>query len=540
MPKSQSSFSMGILFQPGKFNAFVREVWSRFKELEGAIRDLERGSHRAQSRVDELSNSLGDFQRQLEEARSQLAAREEVKGDTLKQIEVGMEQFRLKLRSLQQALKLRDQSIDARDEEIQAMRASIQAREEALLGRLGERDHALEDRDAALSAAREELRSVQASAGQTREKMDQLQQLMELGESQADRRDELLKHAMDLIQSQAAALSGKMEEIDRRVLHSEDRWNEWKAQLGQLLESERAREEALQILLEESREAFKRWNPAPPAASASASGPAKDATQFVRFAFRERLEPWLEFKTKKQQKAFETYFNTHPPFSEGFSEGLAEVLLIKGRLRLKGATMEMPDPGTLWSELHDLLIRQSLAFPGTGEARRIIDAGPGAGLSLWYFLQTQPQAKLLAWEPRSEFREILQRNLELNSWEQVSLLPGDDPAAAFQEPADFLKWTLPGSPERLASLFRQPGFQTARLFAALAFDEPGTPAGLPPFLEMLAEAGLFYHFDHRDEPTLLQSGSPSVRDIRIWAGPPTPGQRGAEEANPGPIPPPGQ
>lgn len=110
----------------------------------------------------------------------------------------------------------------------------------------------------------------------------------------------------------------------------------------------------------------------------------------------------------------------------------------EGRLCLKNAKLAYPEGHDLISLVDEVLRRKAYAFETRNAYPAIIDGGANFGLATFAYLTAFPQAKVIAFEPGRRSLEALERNVELNGWDNVTIVPkalaGKEGVATFYEP----------------------------------------------------------------------------------------------------------
>ena len=81
------------------------------------------------------------------------------------------------------------------------------------------------------------------------------------------------------------------------------------------------------------------------------------------------------------------------------------------------------DKRSLWLLLNELFINHDYFFQTKNKHPYIIDCGSSYGMSIFYFKMLHPNSKILAFEPQTDIRKILEKNIEKNNFTNVTILP---------------------------------------------------------------------------------------------------------------------
>ena len=81
------------------------------------------------------------------------------------------------------------------------------------------------------------------------------------------------------------------------------------------------------------------------------------------------------------------------------------------------------DKRSLWLLLNELFINHDYFFQTKNKHPYIIDCGSSYGMSIFYFKMVHPNSKILAFEPQTDIRKILEKNIEKNNFTNVTILP---------------------------------------------------------------------------------------------------------------------
>lgn len=92
-------------------------------------------------------------------------------------------------------------------------------------------------------------------------------------------------------------------------------------------------------------------------------------------------------------------------------------------LRLYDATLKYPDERSLWVLFNELLICEDYYFECDTDTPFIIDGGAHFGFAIYYFKQLFPKAHITAFEPVPDLYTMIQDNVALNQYENVTVLP---------------------------------------------------------------------------------------------------------------------
>jgi FkbM family methyltransferase len=91
--------------------------------------------------------------------------------------------------------------------------------------------------------------------------------------------------------------------------------------------------------------------------------------------------------------------------------------------RLLGPPLECPDAQHFLEKVEILFDQERYRFVAAGDPPRILDCGPGIGLSICYFKRLYPKSKITAFEPDPRAFEVCKRNCESWSAGDVELVP---------------------------------------------------------------------------------------------------------------------
>ncbi|GAB6059449.1 hypothetical protein JCM31598_25660 [Desulfonatronum parangueonense] len=93
------------------------------------------------------------------------------------------------------------------------------------------------------------------------------------------------------------------------------------------------------------------------------------------------------------------------------------------KIVFKDAEITYYDDWGIWTCMDELLVHQEYYFTAETDEPRILDCGANIGLAVYYFKHLYPKAKITAFEPVPAFRELIEKNVADNEWQDVEVLP---------------------------------------------------------------------------------------------------------------------
>jgi FkbM family methyltransferase len=90
---------------------------------------------------------------------------------------------------------------------------------------------------------------------------------------------------------------------------------------------------------------------------------------------------------------------------------------------LNGNVMEYEELHEFSVIFEEILLEEEYYFETKEEVPVIIDGGANIGMAIFYFKVLYPKAKVIAFEPVQELCEIINRNIERNQWQDVTVFP---------------------------------------------------------------------------------------------------------------------
>lgn len=93
-----------------------------------------------------------------------------------------------------------------------------------------------------------------------------------------------------------------------------------------------------------------------------------------------------------------------------------------GQVKLMGKDFKFTHAGSLLHSVEELFCDDIYAFQATSKAPYIIDCGANIGVSVIFFKQLYPDARIIAFEPDKEIFKILQANVESFGLKDVELV----------------------------------------------------------------------------------------------------------------------
>jgi FkbM family methyltransferase len=92
-------------------------------------------------------------------------------------------------------------------------------------------------------------------------------------------------------------------------------------------------------------------------------------------------------------------------------------------VRLAHGTLRFACRHSLWTLLHEILLKEDYYFACDSVRPRIIDCGAHMGMAIYYFKWIYPQARITAFEPHPALRAMAEENVARNGWDDVEVLP---------------------------------------------------------------------------------------------------------------------
>jgi len=131
------------------------------------------------------------------------------------------------------------------------------------------------------------------------------------------------------------------------------------------------------------------------------------------------LLPW-----KKRKLALKTAEMTATIRRSRHVRGRVLDIVTEGDLvYLAKGTLRFPDRHSLWTLIHEILVREDYYFKAGTKSPRILDCGTHFGLAVYYFKTLYPNARVIGFEPFPEMREMALENVERNDYKNVEILP---------------------------------------------------------------------------------------------------------------------
>lgn len=91
--------------------------------------------------------------------------------------------------------------------------------------------------------------------------------------------------------------------------------------------------------------------------------------------------------------------------------------------QLANGKLRFPDRHSLWTQIHEILANEDYYFECETDSPRILDCGTHLGMSIYYFKNLYPGARILGFEPMPELREMAIANVQINGYADVEILP---------------------------------------------------------------------------------------------------------------------
>ncbi len=164
----------------------------------------------------------------------------------------------------------------------------------------------------------------------------------------------------------------------------------------------------------------------------------KAALRRVR-SFNKELEafaPWIEkgwFDTERLDACRQALLAGGKPY-----DVLIDALCEDGVCHLRGARLAYLSRETLGLMLREIFLNGSYRFSCAADAPVILDCGANIGVAVCWYKLRWPKARVIAFEPWPKAYAVLQRNIELNGWQDVTVFPyalaGTQGEAAFHIP----------------------------------------------------------------------------------------------------------
>jgi len=198
-------------------------------------------------------------------------------------------------------------------------------------------------------------------------------------------------------------------------------------------------------------------------------------------------------------------------------------------VRVQGREIAVPDVASFLSTYRELFVEQMYRFEFPGPAPRILDLGANIGLSVLYFKELFPEARITAYEAEPAIFAYLEQNVRAQGLSGVKLVQGavwhEDGELSFHaEGSDGGRIASDGKPGNVSV----PAFDIRGILAAEAFDvlkmdiegaeasvmeacrglldgfryvfvefhsAPGSPQRLHAILDVLSQAGFRYYLE---------------------------------------------
>ncbi len=148
----------------------------------------------------------------------------------------------------------------------------------------------------------------------------------------------------------------------------------------------------------------------------------------------EALRDFVEIDGAAIQRAFR---RVEPPVNSlyGCWQFLADFLCPRQEILLRDGGLRVRDRQSLAILIQEIFVHQDYHFESPVPAPRILDCGSHVGFAVYYFKWLYPQARITAFEPLPENRDVLRENVTRNGWEDVEIrgcaLSHDEQSAEF-------------------------------------------------------------------------------------------------------------